>query len=529
MEAKWPFMVITFVLLFLLGYTIANLERTTVMNNWSSRRCDLPIVAAAAFFKPDNDSRTKSEFASSNFEFCMQSYFESFITAFMAPINALFSKQVNAANASIDGVNTIKSIAQALYDTLATYLEGFLKKFNASIFEMSRIIQYLRMAVKKANAIAVSMIYTGLTMIRGMVNAIQVVIRVVLIICAIMLVIIIILWFILFPVIPIILGTLAAVISVVVAMSVLMSQSLADQARDNQGGFCFAEGTMIFVKDTYGILYSKPVKDIIIGDKLGDNCGKVTSIIKMDGKDISLYDLDGIFVSGTHLVMGLNGQWQSVSNDERATLTNNTSAVLYCFNTTTNTIPVYTKGSIILFRDWEEIDNEDEEGQTLWNEMINTMLNNGTVMNEKKLCNDPLIGRNVLVKTSRGFLPIFTIKLGDDRILDMDGNPQCVKGVIWGEVEDAEDKNGTWILDLYEYSDGIWINLKGTLPKGTNTTQGMSLITESGTFIIWDEISQREIIVRDFTEVGYQHIHETYSFTEARLRITNKINLTKEP
>jgi len=523
MEAKWPFMVITFVLLFLLGYTIANLERTTVMNNWASRRCELPIVVASAFFKPDDDSRTKNEFASSNFEFCMKSYFESFITTFMAPINALFGKQVNIANASIDGVNTIKSIAQALYNTLATYLEGFLKKFNASIFEMSRIIQYLRMAVKRANAIAVSMIYTGFTMLRGMINAIQVVIRVVLIICAIMLVIIIILWFILFPVIPIILGTLAAVISVVIAMSVIMSQSLAAQAETHKTGFCFAEGTMILVKDKSGTTHLKQVKDIVNGDELGNNCGKVTSVIKMDGKDIPLYNLDGIFVSGSHLVQGLHGQWQSVSNDERAILTTKTSAVLYCFNTTTNTIPVYTKDSILLFRDWEELDNEDEEGQTLWNEMINTMLNKGTVINEKKLCNDPLIGRNVLVKTSRGFLPIFTIKLGDDRILDMHGNPQCVKGVIYGEVEDAKDTHGTWIVDLYEYSNGSWINLKGTLPKGTQTIQGMSLITESGTYIIWDEASQREIIVRDFTEVGYQHIHETYSFTEARLRITNPI------
>ena len=71
MESKWPFMLITFGLLFALGLTIANLEKTVVMNNWTDRRCDLPVMAAAAFFKPDGDPRTGSGFATDNFEFCM--------------------------------------------------------------------------------------------------------------------------------------------------------------------------------------------------------------------------------------------------------------------------------------------------------------------------------------------------------------------------------------------------------------------------------------------------------------------------
>jgi hypothetical protein len=58
MEAKWPFMLITLGLLFALGFTIANLERSTVMNDWENRRCDLPIMTAAFFFKPDTDTRT---------------------------------------------------------------------------------------------------------------------------------------------------------------------------------------------------------------------------------------------------------------------------------------------------------------------------------------------------------------------------------------------------------------------------------------------------------------------------------------
>ena len=69
MEAKWPFILITFALFLGLGYMIAGLERTSVINDWKNRRCELPIMTAAFFFKPDDDVRSSSDFASDNFNF----------------------------------------------------------------------------------------------------------------------------------------------------------------------------------------------------------------------------------------------------------------------------------------------------------------------------------------------------------------------------------------------------------------------------------------------------------------------------
>jgi predicted ATPase len=46
----------------------------------------------------------------------------------------------------------------------------------------------------------------------------------------------------------------------------------------------------------------------------------------------------------------------------------------------------------------------------------------------------------------------------------------------------------------------------------------MALITETGEYIVWDPSEQKEKIVRDFTEIGYDSIYETYSFVEERLR-----------
>jgi hypothetical protein len=96
-----------------------------------------------------------------------------------------------------------------------------------------------------------------------------------------------------------------------------------------------------------------------------------------------------------------------------------------------------------------------------------------------------------------------------------------VRGVIHAEAENVQygDKyNGidTWHTELYEEIDGVW--MKGnSIPYGEETIQGMTLITDNGEFTIWDEMLQKEVTVRDFTEVGYQSIHETYSFVAARL------------
>ena len=199
MEAKWPFMLIAFGLVFLLGLTLANLEKSTVMNNWDQRRCELPVMMAARFFKPKDDPRTSSDFSSDNFSFCMKTYVDKFMALFMAPINAIFSKQAGVASNALDMVSTIRDIAQTLYNTLLGFMDTYYRKFNASVYEMSRIAQYLRMAMRRANAMMIGMLYSGITLFRGMLNTIQFVIKVILIICGIMLAIIIILFFVLFP------------------------------------------------------------------------------------------------------------------------------------------------------------------------------------------------------------------------------------------------------------------------------------------------------------------------------------------
>ena len=488
------------------------------MNNWTDRRCDLPIIAAAAFLKPDTDPRTPGDFAKDNFEFCMKSTVEKFMALFMGPVNAIFGKQVNAAGDAVNTVNTARSIAQSLYHAFLSYVEQMFKKFNTSVFEMSRVVQYMRMAMNRANAMAVSMIYAGISAFRAMVNSIQYVIKVVLIICGIMLAIIIILWFILFPVIPIILATLGAIVAAVLAFTGILSNSISDSANNKMGGFCFAEEASIMTSAG-----NVPAKEIKVGDQLAHGGGRVTSVIAMKGDHIPLYQLNGIYVSGSHLVKGSNGEWHSVAEDDRATITDRTSPIIYCFNTTSNTIPIQSADrSINWFRDWEEIRNDDQRGQYMWNYMISKMLHSSTnykgwKSNLRAHCEDAVMGHAVRVKTATGWVPLSELT-SFQHVLDRNGNNQEILGLVQGEVAEADEIDGVWHTERYEWNDGVWLKSDRTVRRGTSTIRGYTLITESGEFIIQDEL-EKEIIIRDFTEVGYQTIHETYPFVEARLRI----------
>jgi hypothetical protein len=528
MDSKWPFMLIAFGLVFALGLTIASLERTGVMNNWDKRRCELPVAMAARFFKPDWDPRSKSDFAKDNFDFCMKTYIDKFMALLMAPINAIFGKHANLAGDALNMVNTIRSIAASMFNALLGFLDTYFRKFNASVYEMSRVMQYLRMAMRRANAVVVSMLYSGITMFRGLLNTIQFVIKVILIICGILLAIIIILIFVLFPFIPMILAVLGAIIAVVLALVMVIAGEVGAQASSDRGGFCFSGWTMVATVDKDGKEVPKPVSELKIGDELAQGCGKITAIIQMDGSEIPLFHLNGIMVSGSHLVKGQDGEWKSVSQDERAIETRVESSVLYCFNTTTHKIPIYSdKKEIILFRDWEEIADDDEKGQYEWNYIVLKMLNKFSNYNLwkdslKLTTNIPLMSSNIKVKTQAGYIPLESMFIGLKYVIDSKGKEHKVLGIVRGEVEDVDKEKmmelGVWNTELYEMENGVWIKGKSTIVLGKEKIEGMTIITESGEFIIWDEVEKRERVIRDFTEVGYKTIHETYPFVASRLR-----------
>lgn len=529
MEAKWPFILILLFFLGLTGYLISHLERSKVVKNWDKRRCDLTVMIASRFFKPQEDLRSESEFASDNFDFCIKNYSQGFLAIFMGPITWLMGKQADMTGAAVTAMNQMRMIMNRVRDAFMSYISSFTEKLSRSMKDLRRIFIHLRMGVQRMMAIAMSTIYMGMTVFRGMINAIQAVIRVVLIICAIMLVVIIILWFILLPIIPFILTTLTAVVALVAALSVVMSGSMATQAQNQKGGFCFSENTMIWI-NRKGKEQQIPISKIELGDDILNPFTKevhgVTMIMEVVNKNVSWYELGGIFVSGDHRVRDETGRWVLVREDVRAIPHDSCDTHrIYCLNTTSRQIPIEGTDKVLyLFRDWEELEEKDEEGHRIWREEVMKRLNPWEEVKKEDVEKEqeiPCLSGEMEVNTVNGWRSIKEMKVGDV-ILGRNGSIQSILGIVhMVRMSDIHiEKNNQWMIGgyIWDTANDRWYPWSDDMTGEASSevaVDGWNIVTDSGELYVRG--MGKEMWIRDFTEVGYEEIKDMYGLVSERL------------
>lgn len=495
-----------------LGYLIAQIERDKVMSNWSIRRCEVAIMTMGSYFKPKDDPRTPSQFSKDNFSFCMDTLVKKVTSQVMTPLGNVFSKQAGSAGIVSQGMNAIRVIIKKIYDAFMEYISEFLRKYNNIAQQVRTVTLHLKAAFGRVNAMMLAMVYMGLTMIKGMMNTIDFVFKVVLIILAIMVALIILLWFILFPFIPIILSVIGAIVAVAIG-------AMAGTAASYKDTFCFAPNTQVIMKDGT----TKPISSVSIGDILLDDI-VVDSVMKLSGKGVPLYNINSVYVTGTHLVKNpLDDGWHPVKDDPRAVKTSYIEGYVYCLNTTSHVIPIQSSESKpLLFRDWEELEDTDTIGHYEWNYNVIRQLNEGKPSDEWSSTVDgsleyPAFSPTMNIKTPSGNIKANTLEIGDV-VIDQHNQPTQVLGIIYTNthVSKAEIIDSNWITNMIYSDNGIWRRMPSQSANKLVGVTGINIITEEGTFIVVHE--NKETFLRDFTEVGYRQIESTNKCVEARLR-----------
>jgi hypothetical protein len=509
----WPFILITLGIVCFIAYKYVNMERSIIMNNWKEQRCDVFVMFAAYFLKPEMDTRTDSEFASDNFQFCMKSLVTRAMELAMSPLQLLFKAQAVAADGVTGSMNAMREVLNTLMKAFMSFITPFLRRFNFISYQLSIVTQHLKMAFQRANAALLSFVYIGLSMITGLQNMIQFVMKVVIIILIIMVVLIILLFFILFPFIPIILSVITA-IAIIATSSIAgaNSQQQADDAEGTRSAFCFAPDIPVVL----GNGSTKPISEIRIGDVL-EGGSTVEGVLTFDGTQTPLYSLDGIRVSGSHLVQGVEGDWHSVAEDERAAPLSERSPLLYCLNTSNQTIPIRTAtGATLLFRDWEEISSADMEGQDMWDILVSKILGGlkSDSQADETFC---LMDPQMRVLTANGAQSLESIRIG--QALELSYNrPTKVIGTVEGRIQGTGPSGwmSACIEKIYEPT-GRYHKRVTTITPSAQYLIGRHLITDSGLFLVTHESRVRRM--RDFTEVGMDRIHETYPLVASRLAL----------
>jgi hypothetical protein len=236
---------------------------------------------------------------------------------------------------------------------------------------------------------------------------------------------------------------------------------------------CFDKNTSILMNDGN----TKIIKDIVVGDVLTNN-NIVTSKIIVETEGSTIYNLDGIIVSDSHIV-NYFGKWIPVSKHPDAIIyLSYTEPYLYCLNTSKKIIEINNE----IFTDWDEIYND-----TLDKILKNKLIAINTCSDIHKYL-DYGFANTTKIKLQNNF----EVDIDKVRINDILQNGEKVYGIV--------EINGSDLLENYLYNLGKnnyleghapMLNVEKTFIPNINNKL-YNLLTDEGIFKIGN------IIIKDY-------------------------------
>ena len=376
-------------------------------------------------------------------------------------------------------------------------MRPFQKRFEATGAEFGVKYQKMLMAMGRALGITQAILYIGMSLVLAVENFIHLVINVIMIVMYIILGFMIILFFMILPVFGLIIYT----------CQVIGNSPFGYLSGEVCGELCFDPKTPIRLKD--GTI--KAISDCKMGDVLEDG-GIVEGVLLASGEKEPIFVLDGIRVSGAHLVwFEEKGDWIAAAQHPSSSLSMTKCDRLICLRTSTRNIPLHGLSKLWTFRDWEELPSNLPTSDTFWELLVSEILNQKPSSTMPQA--HPLLRKTcqVMYKTGEGR------SVGEVRIGDCIYSSQgftTVTGIYKGKAEFGIKQDMT---------DGVWLQsmnqTQWTHPsvlEETEEQEGFHLTTESGCF--WVQTNNFSGYVRDFTEVGAHNLFLTYNYTRSLLK-----------
>ncbi len=502
MESKGYLAALTLTIVFTFGfaYMMVEYDIEAVMGNWDKRRCEVPIMILGGIFKPKGDSRSSTEFAKDNFSYCTKSIVDEVLRMSFAPLVDV-AKQAAATQGSMTGpMNNVRGMIGKGMKTFSSIIKELYRRFTIVYAHFVTVWQRLLFAMGRANAIAASIVYAGLSLSTFMLNTIDFTFNVIMIILGIMIALMIILWFLIGPLV-------ASLVLPVIAILIAAGVGVGGMA----GAFCVDPDALVILQDGS----KKPLKEVRVGDVLAGDPGepnRVTGVITADAKTTPLVIIDGIRMSESHRVFH-NGTWVLAKNHPEAKPCLYLLPHLICLNTTQHKVVHSANGFPVIVGDWEEVTTE--AGQKAWIDWVHMVLNGGKHKVSVYPTAVPLVSKTAQVyHREHGPVPIGSVKVGD--WIRGNGDWTQVTGVYQGTLKTTATLPSEWM------SDGVWIHKERfwtTARQGIqDEDQGQDV---EGVFLITSDecielgINGKVYCVRDFTELGASKVDSAYTMLHA--------------
>jgi len=475
-------------------------QRAEIMANWSTRRCEPGIVASAFLYKPYNDPKTVSDFASDNFQFCQGKIAQQVIETAAYPVKVIQEQQKNIVGGIMSRVSVLGDLGNKLASFFNDLMESVKRRFMGTYVEIQKSFGHLMNIMGKIMASITAMAMALIGVLVSLTTLIQFALYVLAVIIGILIALMVIFAAFLSPVSWLVFAGIAVVgILAGIIVGVI-----------TQSAFCIAGDTLVLLAGGS----AKPLKEVMVGDILADG-GIVTAKMEFlvpPTKYEPLVSINGVIMSPTHMLEE-PGSKIIAAKDHPEAVAAGTLRRLYNLNTTSRRIPVMGDTGRMNLLDYEEIP-DDCAILDKWKENVFGILNPGKpVVNENpenvEAGIDGLL--EVKMKDGRG-LPICAIVCGDE--IECPGGYTTVCGKVEIELEEEVLYNGlsagVWMFDCAGWKSAQSV---GWLPERIYGKQKLfHLFTESGSFIVggW--------VVRDFSEVGLDRLAETNTLCEVGLK-----------
>ena len=485
-----PLLVTTLLMIGIFSYAYATIELKKIRANWNTLRCD-PLVVLIAQMIPTDPNINPSEFATENFKFCTEKLVDASISIFIQPMLKLFTSQLGATDAIKSSINYLKTAATSLLDPINDSFNNSWSSVKILLYQIARVFYNIHSAMDRIFGIATASVFAGISLFKGIQNAMGFVIQVIIAILIVLCILVIFLYFVMWPVIPLILTMIGILSTSVYAANV---SGMADS-------FCVAPDTLVKMADGW-----KKVRDIVPGDKLNE--GVVEGVLKTTGS--FCVEIEGVIISRSHLVY--TDKWISAGNHPLAKNIDAVPDFLYCLNTSNHTWQVKSSedSETLLLRDWEELpDGFDLE----WEHLVYNLLNKNDCSSLTSAGRGLTGPKSYVINKSGHIIPITEVQIGD-YIKDGLGVTKVI-GLYKDTATDVPIRGPNASAWVYRSVPSSWEHVFFKWDADCICKEGYQLITDSGQYVVTFSIGaqSQKIIMRDFTEVGADEIHKTYPFT----------------
>ena len=346
------YVIITIILIILVSYCFIMINVQPIIDDWPNQRCKPNIIPVAGFIThPEGVSAT--DYTYQNFTYCTQNILSSITGGAVEPLTFVTNVLNNMAQLLKDNIQYIRNMfnkVRTMFQDVSQEIMGRILNFTIPLQQMIIGVRDLMGKIQGTMTAGLYTLLGSYFALKSMMGAIAQFIVSILIGLVAMIAV--------FWAIPFTWGAAVANTVIFIAIAIPLAVILAFMVNVLHVKTnlkipkvkCFDENTHITMNDGT----KKRIIDIKVGDILSNN-NEVTASIKVETAGSSIYKLNGVFVSDSHIVQ-YKDQWIRVSqHPEAVSVELYNKPYLYCLNTTKKTIEI----NDIVFTDWDEMYGDD--------------------------------------------------------------------------------------------------------------------------------------------------------------------------